>query len=221
MVKMATELLMEEKLVLSTIQEYLNKNRYFNMKEILPFIHARFKMASININLRGIEEALKTLARKKLIVEGSKLTKKDVLNNKKRRNIYNFIVETPGIYINRIVRDLKISYHVVVWHLSMLLKFDFIKKEIIENHEIYFESGFNVKRSKFKYLTSKEKSRIIISYLKTNDIGISKTQISTDLKMHINTTSKYLDSLEEYKIIIKKRASNKVLYFLNEDFIET
>ncbi|HEC36854.1 MAG TPA: hypothetical protein ENI29_01375, partial [bacterium] len=95
---MPVELLKQEKIVLTVVQEYLNKNRFFNMKEILPFIHARFKMASININLRGIEELLKSLAEKKLIVEGSKLYKDDILNNLKRRKIYDFIKENPGTY---------------------------------------------------------------------------------------------------------------------------
>lgn len=217
---MPVELLKQEKIVLTVVQEYLNKNRFFNMKEILPFIHARFKMASININLRGIEELLKSLAEKKLIVEGSKLYKDDILNNLKRRKIYDFIKENPGTYFNKIVGNLSFSNHVVVWHLSILLKFNFIKAERIENHEVYFEFNFDLKNSTLKYFTSKEKSKRIIQYLKANDIGITKTKISTNLNIHINTTSKYLDSLERLNVIIKKNLSKKILYFLNEEFFE-
>ncbi|KKK41320.1 MAG: hypothetical protein Lokiarch_43790 [Candidatus Lokiarchaeum sp. GC14_75] len=217
---MPVELLKQEKIVLTVVQEYLNKNRFFNMKEILPFIHARFKMASININLRGIEELLKSLAEKKLIVEGSKLYKDDILNNLKRRKIYDFIKENPGTYFNKIVGNLSFSNHVVVWHLSILLKFNFIKAERIENHEVYFEFNFDLKNSTLKYFTSKEKSKRIIQYLKANDIGITKTKISTNLNIHINTTSKYLDSLERLNVIIKKNFSKKILYFLNEEFFE-
>ena len=50
----------EEQIVLNVVQEYLNKNRYFNMQEVLLFINSRFKMASININIRGIEEILRS-----------------------------------------------------------------------------------------------------------------------------------------------------------------
>ena len=217
---MPVVLLKQEKIVLTVVQEYLNKNRFFNMKKILPFIHTRFKMASININLRGIEEILKSLVKKKLIVEGSKLYKEDILNNSKRREIYEIIKENPGTYFNKIVGNLNFSNHVVVWHLNMLLKFKFIKAEQIENHEVYFEFNFNLKNSKLKYFTSKEKSKRIIEYLKVNDIGISKTKISTDLKIHINTTSKYLEFLEKLNVIIKKNLSKKILYFLNEEFFE-
>lgn len=217
---MSVELLKQEKLVLNAVQEYLNKNRYFNMKELLPFINSRFKIASININNRGIEEILRSLVKKKIIVKGSKLSRMDILNNQKRKNIYDFILKNPGTYFNKIIRELQISNHVVVWHLNMLLKFNFIKKEKFENHYAYFDSNFNVKNSKFRYVTSKEKSKRIIEYLKYYDFGITKTQLSTDLKMHINTSTKYLKMLEQFNIVIKKKVSKRMIYFLNEDFIE-
>ncbi|MHA2008737.1 MAG: hypothetical protein ACXABO_16165 [Promethearchaeota archaeon] len=217
---MPVELTEQEKVVLNVVREYLNKNRHFNMEDILSFIHARFKMASININLRGIEEILYSLTKKKMIVEGSKLSRNDILNNTKRKAIFNFILKNPGTYFNRIVKMLKMSNHVVIWHLSMLLKFNFIKIEEFENHEVYYDIEYNLKNSKFKYYTSKEKSRLIIEYLKVNDIGITKTQISTDLKIHINTATKYLDFLEDFNVITKKKLSKKRLYFLNEDIIQ-
>ncbi len=217
---MPDEIHKQEIIVLNVVQEYLNKNRYFNMKEILPFIHARFKMASININLRGIEDVLRVLVNKNLIVEGSKFTKNDILKNLTRKKIYDFIVKNPGTYFNRIVKRLEMSNHVVIWHLSMLLKFKYIKTERIDNHEIYFHFNFNLKNIKFNYFTSKDKSRMIIDYLKNNDIGITKTKISTDLKIHINTTTKYLDFLEDFNVITRKRLSKKIIYFLNEEFME-
>jgi predicted transcriptional regulator len=217
---MSIELEEQEQIVFNVVQEYLNKNRYFNMKKILPFIHARFKMASININLRGIEQVLGSLVKKNLIVEGSKFTKNDILKNSKRRAIYNFIVKNPGTYFNKIVKELEMSNHIVIWHLSMLIKFNCIKTEKIDNHEIYFESHFDLKNIKFKYFTSKEKSKLIIDYLKNNDFGITKTKISNDLKIHINTATKYLDFLEDFNVITRKYLSKKILYFLNEEFIE-
>ena len=214
------ELLEQEKLVLDVVQEYLDKNRYFNMKEILPFISSRFKMASININVRGIEEVLRSLVKMKLIVEGSKLSSKDILIIKKRRMIYNFILKNPGTYFYKIVRELKLSNHVVVWHLNILVKFNFIKIEELENHNIYFDSNFNEKDRKFRYFMSKERSKKIVEYIKKNDFGITKTQLSIDLGMHINTITKYLESLEYFNVIIKEKISKKRLFFFNENFTE-
>ncbi|MFX1311987.1 MAG: hypothetical protein ACFFHD_05190 [Promethearchaeota archaeon] len=217
---MPIELIKQEKLVLNVVQEYLNKNRYFNIQEILPFINSRFKMASINVNIRGIEEILRSLVKKKILVEGSKLSRNDILNNPKRKKIYEFITRNPGVYFNKIVKKLRISNHVVVWHLNMLLKFKFIKMTRFQNHDIYFDSAFDLKKSKFKYLISKEKSKKIIEYLKTYDFGITKTQLSKELKMHINTVSKYLKMLEQFDIIVRKKLSKRIIFFINEEFIQ-
>jgi len=221
MIIMPIELLEQEKLVLTVIQEYLNKNRYFNMKDILPFINSRFKMASVNINNSGIEKILKTLTQKKLIVEGSKLTREDLLINQKRSLIYEFIVKNPGTYFNRIVKELNLSNHVVIWHLEMLLKFEFIKRQKIENHEIYFDFEYRLKNTELTYFTSKEKSKLIIDYLKKNDLGVPKTRLSTDLKLHINTATKYLTFLEHFQVVVKRKLSGKTLFFIHDNFLET
>jgi len=217
---MSNELLTHEKRVFNIVQEYLNKNRSFKFNEILPFIISRFKMASININVIGIEEILRNLVKKKIIVEGSKLSIDEILKNQKRKMIYDFILKNPAAYFYKLVKELKISNHVVVWHLNMLLKFNFIKKEKFENHNIYFDSNFDVKDSKFIYITSKEKSKKIIEYLKNYDFGISKSQLSKELKIHPNTISKYLKLFEQFNIIIKKKVSKRIIYFLNDDYFE-
>lgn len=216
---MRVELLEQEKIVLDTVQEYLDKNRQFNLEDIVPFIKSRFRSSGVDINYNGIISILESLAKKKLIVEGSKFTKDNILKNQKRRRIYYYISEVQCAYFNKIVKDLDLSNHVVVWHLNMLLKFDFIKKEILENHEVYFNSEVDFEAIQSECYTTKEKSETIIEYLKNFNIGITKTQLSVDLKMHINTISKYLKSLEKFNIIISEKISKKTLYFLNEDYI--
>ena len=64
---------------------------------------------SVDLNNRAIEAILRSLVRKKLIDEGSKFTKLDVLKNKTRIRIYNFILKNPGVYFNTIVKELKIN----------------------------------------------------------------------------------------------------------------
>ena len=210
----------QEKLILKVVEEYLNKNRYFDMSEILPFIISRFRMTSVDINIRKIEQILRTLVKKKIIVEGSKLINSDILTNPKRKLIYDHILENPGIYFNRFLKELNISNHVVVWHLNVLLKFNYIKKEKFDNHDIYFESKFDLKNSKFTYIISKDKSKKIINYLKENDFGITKTQLSKNLKMHSNTISKYLKLFEQFNIVVKRKSSKRIIYFLNDTYMK-
>jgi len=218
---MQLEVSEQEKLILKVVEEYLNKNRYFDMNEILPFIMSRLKMTSSNLNMRRIEEILKILVKKRLIVEGSKLSINDILSNQKRKEIYDYIVQNPGVYFYKLIKELKLSNHVVTWHLNMLLKFNFIKKEKFENRDLYFDSSYDESNPRFRYFTSKEKSKKIITYLRNNDYGITKTQLSKELKMHSTTISKYLKVLAQFGIIFKKKMSKRLIYFLNEDFMES
>jgi predicted transcriptional regulator len=107
-----------------------------------------------------------------------------------------------------------------VWHLNVLLKFNFIKKEKLESPDVYFEADFDVKNSKFAYITSKDKSKKIINYLKNNDFGVTKTQLSKNLKIHPNTISKYLELLEQFNVVVIKKASKRVIYFLNDTILK-
>ncbi|MBY9009750.1 MAG: hypothetical protein KGD74_07795, partial [Candidatus Lokiarchaeota archaeon] len=66
------------------------------------------------------------------------------------------------------------------------------------------------------YFTTKEKSQKIINFMKKENLGITKTTLSQELKMHMNTLAKYLSLLEKYEVIVKKKIDNKNLYFLSE-----
>ncbi|MFX0189024.1 MAG: hypothetical protein ACFE8A_14960 [Candidatus Hodarchaeota archaeon] len=208
-----------EEVVYNAIQDYLNNNKAFNMNKIVPYLHNIFKNISININKIGIQKIIANLVKKKKIVVGSKLTKKDILLIPKRKKIYDYIRKNPGTYFFRILNELGLSNNVVVWHLSLLEKFDFIRKLKIDNIDVYFESNLDLKEIKKFYILSKEKYKNIIQYLRINDTGITKTQLSTELKIHHNTATKYLNSLLELEVISCRRKSRKILYFLNENYL--
>ncbi|MFX1280816.1 MAG: winged helix-turn-helix transcriptional regulator [Promethearchaeota archaeon] len=218
---MSVDLSQHENLILNIVQEYLSLNKFFDMKKVLPFIQSVLRSALVDLNTRAIEEILRSLVKKRLIVEGTKLTKNDILVNETRNKIYNYILKNPGSYFNKIVIDLNINKPVVVWHVKMLERFGYIKREVFENHAIFFDTSLTDKKKKVGYFTSNEKSKRIIEYLKLNDFGITKTNLSNDLGMHHNTVSKYLKKLEEFNVIIKKKTPKQTLYFLNEELLET
>ncbi len=205
-----------EQVVLETINEYLDKNRYFSLNDILPFISSRFAKSGINVNIDGIKTILKSLIEKNIIVEGSKLTKTDILLNSNRNKIYNYIYKNPGVHFNKIVSTLNLNIPVVEWHLNMLIKFMFITKEKIDNLDTYFDVNIKSEDRMLIYLISSNKYKQIIEYIKENQEGISKHQISEQLNMHSTTVNKYTDRLLEYGILTKKALPNKTLFFLNQ-----
>lgn len=217
-IKVSENILEHEEALLFIVQKYLNKNRYFTIENIIPFINANLKKLSINLNYQGIREILKSLIKKKLILERSKLMRDEILDNENRERIFNLICKNPGIYFNRITKKLNLSNYILAWHLKMLIKFNFIRSKRIENHEVFFDINLPPENDEMYSFMSKEKSRKIINYLLENQEGITKTKLSKELTIHSSTISKYVDRLEIHKILLKKKLTNKTLYFINEEF---
>ncbi len=214
---MTTKLIEKEEKIYKIVQEYLNQNRYMQLNEIIPYVKAKLAKKKININETGIISILSSFIKRNIIVEGSKLLKEDVLKVEKRYIIYKYIIENPGAYYYDLVKNLNISSHVVRWHLNILDLFGFIDHIKIDNHEIYFDKNLDPDKVTAIYYISNEKCKSIIDYLRINDHGITKTKLSKNLSMHLNTISKYLDGLEKIDLLVKKKLSNKTLYFLKNE----
>ena len=204
-----------EQTVLQIINEYLEKNRFFNVNDIIPFISSRFAKAGVNVNVNGIRAILKTLVEKNYIVEGSKLTRNEILSNYNRKKIFEYIQENPGTHFYDIVSNLDLNIPVVEWHLNILNKFMYISKERIENADAYFDVNVKSEDRIIIYFISKTKCKQIIDFLDEHQEGTTRYQISERLNMHSTTVTKYTDKLHEIGILTKKALPNKTLYFLN------
>lgn len=214
---MSSDILKYENTVFDIIQEYLYKNRVFDIDKILPIVLDRFAKANINVNQDGIRRILISLIEKSFIAEGSTLVKTEVLLNLKRRQIYALVTNKPGMHFNKIAKESTFYNSVVAWHLKMLIKFNFIKKDIFKNREIYFPAEMTLESAKRICVSSREKCQKILYYLKSNDIGLTKTQLSDALQMHPNTLTKYIEELQDFNLISKDTIGNRELYFLEDN----
>ena len=204
----------EESSIYSIIQEYVKSNKPVEINELAHYIESISSIKSINLNYKGIKKIIETLLKKNLIVEGSRLIKDDLMENDRRKSIYEYICNNPAVYHHQIIKELGIPNHIVIWHLNVLLDFNLIKKIRIDNHNTFYDSKRSPYEAKISYYTRHEKCKEIINYIKGNIEGCSKTQLSNKLGMHPNTVKKYIDELENLQIVYKKREMNKTLYYL-------
>ena len=205
-----------EEIIYEVIKDYLSKNISLEIEELIPFLSARLAKTEIDITQEGIILTVKSLIEKKLIVEGTTLTREEIFTNSKRKEIYDHILENPGVYHYKIMKDLDFSNHLVLWHLSMLLEFDFIKKAKIENHDVLFDINLSFDEVKEKYYLNNEKCKKILDYLVNHNDGNTLNGLSEGLGMHSNTIKKYLRALKNLELIFSKKESNKITYFLDE-----
>ncbi|KKL45384.1 hypothetical protein LCGC14_2356270 [marine sediment metagenome] len=71
-------------------------------------------------------------------------------------------------------------------------------------------------RPKLLSLISNARQRVGSGYINNTNDECTKSELSSNLKMHLNTVKKYLNKLEELNIIQTKIISNKTLYFIEE-----
>jgi len=204
-------------LVFKVIQEYLEKERYFNSMEILPYISSHMSKASIDINLNGIKAAIRALIDKNLIVEKSKIVSKDVLSNKNRSRIYSYIEKNPGANFTKIMNGVNLSIPVTAWHLNILERFNFIKKEREGGASIYFNLKYSPDDAKLLALLTKKISQQVIKFLLENKEPLSANNISTKLKLNRKTVANYIKKLTAFEIVNEQKDSYFNIYSLNRE----
>ncbi len=215
---MSQELKLEdtESTVFNLLQEYLKRNRSFDMVEIVPYLEDKLRRSSENISSEGIKKVLISLLRKKMIVKGIALTKTELFHNTKRKQIFDYICANPGSFFYKIYKDLKISSRTITWHLNILEKFGYIKKEHIDNRDVYFDPILDFDTVKTKYFISRQKSQKIIYYLRSNDEGLTKTDLLNATDFHSTTLTKYLNALEAVKVVIEIKIGDTIYFALNK-----
>ena len=205
----------EEKIIYEAIKEYLDNNRFFKLKEVIKYL--RYNLSSShNIDNMQIQNILRKFIRNKLIVFRSKLLNENILTNDVRNNIYLLILEKPGIYLNKIIKKLEIGINQALWHLKILLKFNFISSTQIGKKEIYYSSELSEDKANYHYYLRNDIVKKIINLMSGNG-SLKPTQISQELNIHYNTTKKYLKILKELNIILEKPVNKSKVYQLDSE----
>ena len=205
--------LIYEELALDLIQEYLEIHKKFDPSGIISYLNSRFSKAAVNVNTSGIRRILKTLIEKNIVVEGSILARKDVLQNDNRRKILEWVRAYPGIHVNKLVKEMQMPTTVVRWHLNVLEKFSFIRAEKVGNRIAYFDKEKPYQNAEIVHLISQDKCKRIIEYLELHGEGCLLTEISRDLGMHYTTVKKHVGMLEDFDLVFSRQAR---VYFINE-----
>jgi len=142
------------------------------------------------------------------------LEKNDSLNNTTRNDIYNLILNNPGLHLNQITKKMKISKSTINYHINYLKKQGFI---LFENDGKYLRYYVPKKVNKFekkvlKLLRQQIPFQIVI-YLIQNS-NISQIEISKYLEKHPTTISYHLKKLKGLDIIERIPNGKKTNYKL-------
>ena len=202
-----------ESVVLELVEEYLTKKTYFSIRDIISYINNRVRY-NPNINENRIELILKDLIKRRVIIPGTRLMKNNIIEHPKRNEIFNYIKKNPS-NINEIMRALNIGSNQVLWHLSCLEKFQFIRSKQINNQKIFFKFDSNPKLDPLYYYLKKEIVQKIINFIKKENKAFKITEIATGLKKNHSTIKKYLYILIDLELIKIEKEKNRNIFKLD------
>ena len=204
-----------EYIVFDLVKEYLKKKPFFSIEDIVIFINNRVK-SNPNINKNRIEKIIKKLIKKRVLIPGTKLMKNNIIEHPVRNEIFNLIEQTPS-NINEIMKALNIGSNQVLWHLSCLEKFQFVRSKIFENQRVFFKFDVNPEFDELYFYLKQNIVKEIITFIQVEKKEFKITEIANGLKKNYNTIKKYLKILQNLQLITIKRQNRKVLFSLNED----
>jgi predicted transcriptional regulator len=197
------------------LKEYITDFKEFNLKMALPYC---FEKLNHKYSDTAITLSVRSLIQKKYIIQGSSLTKEDILHNQNRKKILDFIQINPGSYNRLIRRELSLGSNEFNWHVGMLEKFGFVKKvRFLQRSFGYFEKRSYMDHEYDLYLLQNEKISKILKILDKKQLKIS--QITKMLEFHYNTVQKYLNILEKREIILLTEIRKHIYYSINTNLM--
>lgn len=207
----------QENKIYELSKEYLVRKSFSTIEEIVEYISHRLKN-DIDFNKNKIEDIVKTLIKKNVLIPGTKLVKEDILTNQTRTKIDNFIKENPGVNINEIMRSNSLGSNQALWHLKFLEKFQMVKSFSFENQRAFFRYDVDSNLQKEIFYLRNDKIKKIIELLEKSQTPLGPTKISELSEMHHQTIKTYLEVLVELEFVKIISESNRTFYELNREY---
>lgn len=146
---------------------------------------------------------------------------KRIIELKVRKNIFNFIRNSPGSHFREIERRTHLQTGVLQYHISYFIKNGLIKQINNGKKTRYFSKDFNFDNKELISLLRQERIRHILLFILEKNICTNES-ISNYLSLSPSTISWYLKKLEESGIISSIKKGRNINYYLlskKEDII--
>ena len=164
---------MEVQAVVDFAKEIVEKNKTVKMEQLFNVAKKRLKLNDL-----GLKRILKYLFDNKILIEGSKIIKSEVLSNEIRGMIFNFVKIYPGINFSALrnnlfkefdKNDTNIGTGQIIWHLEVLLKFKCLKKVEYKNYTLYSPYNMDTEQVIYYFLLRDKINRKVIDALIENE----------------------------------------------------
>jgi predicted transcriptional regulator len=135
------------------------------------------------------------------------MTKRQVLLNHYRVDIYNFIKTYPGVHFSVIKREVLTqgsSGH-FIWHLNALKKFNFIKEIKVKNYTLFLPIEMDEEFGIFFFLLRDKLNRKIVKYLNLEE-PVETAQIPNKILESKGSVYYHINTMKDYEVIMAKES---------------
>jgi signal transduction histidine kinase/CheY-like chemotaxis protein/DNA-binding transcriptional ArsR family regulator len=134
-----------------------------------------------------------------------------------RKVVLEYISDNPGSHLRKIARDLDIRLSTLRYHLDYLEKKGSIVCQKQKNLKVYFASGkLKPLEKTLTPLLQQKRFRDIILVL-IDSPGMTFSQIVDKLSIGSSTASKYINTLEDRKILFHEKSGREKKYYINDE----
>ena len=184
--------------ILTIAEGFISENRVLEVKQLYKEIRKH-----IRIEHKSLLAILNYLLEKRILVEGSKLTKELVLVNAHRKKIYEYIKTNRGANFSTIRREYEGSTgspgH-LIWHLQVLLQFAYIKRITFRRFTIFLPIALEDEEGLLRFLVRNELNRQILGVLRTHE-RLEKADLFQSLEASREQIYYHLNLLMEANVI--------------------
>lgn len=119
-------LIQSDKVIEQQVRNIIGKNKAISLRLLVDQVCNNLQRVPY-LEKTEVENTIKKMIHDSKILIGSKLVNQEILENIDRKRILSNIIQHPGFTIEELSNSLGIPKDRLVWHLTFLQKFQFIK----------------------------------------------------------------------------------------------
>ena len=199
-----------------SIARQLMENHYLFDSEMLYFQCIR---AIKDVTASAINADIVELLNKHVLINGTALDRLSLLDNPRRKMIYDLISSMPGLNITRIAKNLGIFVTNAKWHVNALEKFQLIRSRSINDQIYYFPFSTSDEHDKANVVLNKNGMREIIGIMVKNST-VTIDYFLKSVPIPKTTLLRKIKELVESGVIAMSRSASGDALFSVQDSIK-
>jgi predicted transcriptional regulator len=198
--------------VIRIAEDIMKKNQVLNLENLY-----HVAKRSLKLPRNGLLSIIQFLINKKILIEGTKFSKKTVLMNRNRQEIHQLIQNKGAVHFSHIRKIIKfdmygkeLSSGQLIWHLEMLIKFNHIKKVKFGNYSVFLPIDVDEELGLLIFILNDEINKKILETIVNNE-PIKRSELYGQISEKRENVYYHLNLLFHSNIIIEdKEESDRI-----------